>query len=143
MLLYALRSGRRSRRFTDEDLVLITEATPGGPGNRGFDAAKCRIAIAALQHVVSVRYDLRRRRRYLSTSLGFAFPAHARRKSSRATLAVTDQLHTSTLRPGTLEKCLILFVTSVIPWDTACDAISRSMFPIGLPARSNSVRIRA
>jgi len=57
--------------------------------------------------------------------------------------AVTDQLHTSTLRPGTLEKCLILFVTKVICWDIACDAIRRSIFPIGLPRRSNSVRIRA
>jgi hypothetical protein len=29
-----------------------------------------------------------------------------------------DQLHTSTLRPGTFEKCLRLFVTTVIPWET-------------------------
>jgi hypothetical protein len=49
-----------------------------------------------------------------------------------------DQLHTSTSRPGTFDKCLILLVTNVIPWDTACDAIRRSMFPIGLPERSNA-----
>ena len=54
-----------------------------------------------------------------------------------------DQLHTSTLRPGTFEKCLRLLVTTVIPWETACEAIRRSIFPIGLPERSNSVRIRA
>ena len=83
------------------------------------------------------------RRRYLSTSLGFAFPARARRKSSAATLAVTDQLHTSTLRPGTCEKCLRLLVTTIIPWETACEAMRRSIFPICLPERSNSVRIRA
>ncbi len=62
---------------------------------------------------------------------------------SPSSLVATDQLHTSTLRPATLEKCLILFVTRVIPWDTACDAMRRSMFPIGLPERSNSERIRA
>jgi hypothetical protein len=53
------------------------------------------------------------------------------------------QLHTSTLRPGTFEKCLRLFVTTVISWETACAAMRRSIFPIGLPERSNSVRIRA
>jgi hypothetical protein len=63
-------------------------------------------------------------------------------RSERA-LALKDQLHTSTLRPGTFEKCLRLFVTTVIPWDTACEAMRRSIFPIGLPERSNSVRIRA
>jgi hypothetical protein len=55
----------------------------------------------------------------------------------------TDQLHTSTLRPGTFEKWLRLFVTTVIPWETACEAMRRSIFPIGLPERSNSERIRA
>ena len=79
----------------------------------------------------------------LSTSLGFAFPARARRKSSGATLAVTVQLHTSTLRPGTFEKCLRLFVTTIIPWETACEAMRRSIFPIGVPERSNAERIRA
>jgi hypothetical protein len=48
-------------------------------------------------------------------------------------LALTDQLHTSTLRPGTFEKCLRLFVTTVIPWETACEAMRRSIFRIGLP----------
>jgi hypothetical protein len=57
--------------------------------------------------------------------------------------AVTDQLHTSTLRPGTFEKCLRLFVTTIISWETACEAMRRSIFPIGLPDRSNSERIRA
>jgi len=61
----------------------------------------------------------------------------------RATLAATDQLHTSTLRPGTFEKCLRLFVTTIIPWENACEAMRRSIFPIGLPERSNSERIRA
>jgi hypothetical protein len=56
---------------------------------------------------------------------------------------LTDQLHTSTLRPGTFEKCLRLFVTTIIPWETACEAMRRSIFPIGLPERSNSERIRA
>src|SRR5580658_10186552 len=55
----------------------------------------------------------------------------------------SDQLHTSTLRPGTFEKCFRLLVTTVIPWETACEAIRRAIFPIGLPERSNSVRIRA
>jgi outer membrane protein TolC len=62
---------------------------------------------------------------------------------ARAALAETDQLHTSTLRPGTFEKCLRLFVTTVIPWETACEAMRRSILPIGLPARSNSERIFA
>jgi hypothetical protein len=65
------------------------------------------------------------------------------RKSSAAISAVTDQRHTSTLRLGTFEKCLRLFVTTVIPWETACEAMRRSIFPIGLPERSNSERIRA
>lgn len=113
------------------------------PADRGFDAAKYRIAIAALQHFVIAQHNFRRRRRYLSTSLGFAFPARARRKSSGAASAVTDQLHTSTLRPGTFEKCLRLFVTTIILWETACEAMRRSIFPIGVPERSNAERIRA
>jgi hypothetical protein len=34
-------------------------------------------------------------------------------------------------------------VTRVIRCDTACDAMRRSIFPIGLPECSNSERIRA
>jgi hypothetical protein len=59
------------------------------------------------------------------------------RLTSEYAVVSVDQLHISTLRPGTLEKCLRLFVTRVMPWDTACDAIRRSIFPIGSPERSN------
>jgi hypothetical protein len=62
---------------------------------------------------------------------------------SEVASATRDQPHTSTLRPGTVEKCFRLLVMTVIPWETACEAMRRSMFPIGLPERSNSVRIRA
>jgi hypothetical protein len=58
-------------------------------------------------------------------------------------LLLRFQFHISTLRSGTCEKCFILFVTSVSCCDTACAAINKSIFPIGLPIRSIAERTRA
>ena len=51
--------------------------------------------------------------------------------------------HSSRFNPGTLEKCFRLFVTSVERSEIACDAISKSMLPIGVPACSRAQRRRA
>jgi hypothetical protein len=52
-------------------------------------------------------------------------------------------LHCSTLSSGTPAKCLKLFVTKVACSATAWHAMSRSMFPIGVPRLSSFARMRA
>ena len=51
--------------------------------------------------------------------------------------------HSCRFNPGTLEKCFRLFVTSVERSEIACDAISKSILPIGVPACSRVQRSRA
>jgi len=53
------------------------------------------------------------------------------------------QVHSWTLRPGTLAKWRTLFVTTVAPSEAACAAIMRSAFPMGLPSCSSAARMRA
>jgi hypothetical protein len=51
--------------------------------------------------------------------------------------------HSCRFNPGALEKCFRLFVTSVERSEMACDAISKSILPIGVPACSRANRSRA
>ena len=70
-------------------------------------------------------------------------PAIAAGKRCRRQEDSAAQVHSSTFKPGTFAKCRTLWVTRMARSDSAWDAISRSMLPMGVPARSSAHRVRA